>query len=442
MIEIIHYRHGEAQPKLDAILSRGWAEDSETVETVRKIIHDVRTLGDEALFFYTQSLDGITVSELSVKVEQELIDEMARKVPESLTEVVREAIRNIRVFHERQCERSWTISEEDGVELGMRVSPIASAGLYVPGGSAAYPSSLMMTAVPAQVAGVPRIAVVTPPRCLMSSPLMAVTIRELGLHEVYTVGGAQAIAALAFGTKSIPRVDKIAGPGNAYVTTAKRLLFGRVDIDRIAGPSEVVILADDSANSVFVAADMLAQAEHDPDASAVCVTTSKRLAGEIARDLEVQIETLDRKKIAAESLRRYGAIVVADSIEAACELVSEMAPEHAEVMTNDPGAHAAMITSAGAIFLGAFSPEAAGDYFAGPNHVLPTARTARYASPLGVYDFIKRTSIIRYSEPRLIATAGRIEMFATAEGLSGHARSVQVRVPKYAGKSGTGAISR
>lgn len=440
MIDIIEYRRGEAQPKLDAIFSRGWIEDSEVLETVKKIIKEVRELGDEALFFYTQTLDGITVNELSVRVEQGLIDEMAHRVPESLAQVVREAIKNVRVFHERQAEHSWSIREEDGVELGMRIAPIPRVGLYVPGGSAAYPSSLIMNAVPAQIAGVPRIVVVTPPGSLMSSPLIAVAIRELGLHEVYTVGGAQAIAALAFGTQSIPRVDKIAGPGNSYVATAKRLLFGIVGIDQIAGPSEVVILADESVNPVFVAADMLAQAEHDPRASAVCVTPSRQFAEEVARDLEVQLETLDRKAIAEESLKRYGAIVVVDSLDAGCELINEMAPEHAELMTEDAEQRAALITAAGAIFIGQFSPEAVGDYFAGPNHVLPTGRTARYGSPLGVYDFVKRTSIIRYSAPRLITTAAQIMMFATAEGLAGHARSIQVRLPRDPDDKGTGAI--
>jgi histidinol dehydrogenase len=314
--------------------------------------------------------------------------------------------------------------------LGQRITPLERVGLYVPGGTAAYPSSIVMNVVPAQVAGVERIIVTTPPRTLAENPAVAAALLELDVAEIYAVGGAQAIAALAFGTETIPRVDKITGPGNKYVAAAKKLLFGVVGIDSIAGPSEIVIVADRTARPDFVAADLLAQAEHGEDASAVLITTNEGLAQHVGEELTRQLESLPRRAIVESSLRDYGAIVLVNDLEVACALVNQLAPEHVEIMTSDDEAVAARIAHAGAIFFGAYTPEAAGDYVAGPNHVLPTGRTARFSSALGVYDFVKRTSTLRYSESAFDSVADAISVLAECEGLAAHARSARIRKQK------------
>jgi histidinol dehydrogenase len=413
---------------LTRLLARSVALDSNLLGQVGVIIDDVRRRGDEALIEYTRRFDGVELSEL--RIGEETLRRSAAKVDSKVVEALRLAIKNVRTFHERQLEESWEISPAEGVRLGQRITPLERVGLYVPGGTAAYPSSIVMNVVPAQVAKVERIVVTTPPRTLAENPAVAAALLELNVSEIYAVGGAQAIAALAFGTNTIPRVDKITGPGNKYVAAAKKLLFGVVGIDAIAGPSEIVIVADQTARADFVAADLLAQAEHGEDASAVLITTSEALAAEVAREVERQAESLPRREIIAVSLREYGAIVLVKDLDEACEIVNELAPEHVEIVTSDDEATAAKIKHAGAIFFGSYSPEAAGDYLAGPNHVLPTGRTARFSSALGVYDFVKRTSLLRYSAGAFQAVAESISVLAECEGLAAHARSASIRNEK------------
>jgi histidinol dehydrogenase len=439
MIELIrHDRPDELRAKVKQIKQREIALDVELTTAVAEIISQVKKRGDAALVEYTKGFDGVELKKDSLRVSEKELRETAASVDQDVLTALREAIRRIRNFHERQREVSWDLeSTGNGVRLGQRITPIERAGLYVPGGTASYPSSVVMNAVPAQVAGVERIVVVTPPKTLAENPAVAAALVELELFEVYTIGGAQAIAALAYGTETIPRVDKITGPGNKYVAAAKRLVFGAVGIDSIAGPSEVVIVADSSARADFVAADMLAQAEHSEDASSILITTDPRLARDVLRELELQLKSLPRRSIAAESLERYGAVILVDSLGTACDLVNELAPEHLEIIAEEGDELITRIRHAGAIFLGAYTPEAVGDYFAGPNHVLPTGGSVRFSSALGVYDFIKRTSILKYSREELESTAEMIATLATAEGLDAHARSALIRFEK-AGKDGNG----
>jgi len=406
---------------------RSVALDSSLLADVSAILEDVRKRGDEALIDYAARFDSVQLNAYDLRVSVETLQKSAGKLEGCVLAALREAIQNVRTFHERQREQSWMMTHDDGTRLGQRITPIDSVGLYVPGGTAAYPSSVVMNVVPAQVAGVSRIVVATPPLTVQKNPAVAAALVELGVQEVYAVGGAQAIAALAFGTNTIPRVDKITGPGNKYVAAAKKLVFGVVGIDSIAGPSEVVIVADESARADFVAADLLAQAEHGEDASAVLITTSDSLAANVAAAIEQQVSLLPRRKIIESSLNNYGAILVVENLSKACELVNELSPEHLELLTADNEAVAQEIKHAGAIFLGLYSPEAVGDYFAGPNHVLPTGRTARFASALGVYDFIKRTSIVEYSQEAMQSAAEKIAVFAESEGLKGHALSARIR---------------
>jgi histidinol dehydrogenase len=422
-------RHSECGKLLAHLAARSVALDAELMKLVTSIVDDVRTRGDRALLDYAERFDKVELAELRISVEQ--LQRYAASVDEPVVQALREAIRNVRAFHERQLEKSWTINATTGVELGQRITPIERVGLYVPGGTAAYPSSVVMNVVPAQVAGVERILVATPPRTLAENPAVAAALLELNVTEVYAVGGAQAIAALAFGTETVPRVDKITGPGNRYVAAAKKLVFGVVGIDSIAGPTEVVIVADDTAVPEFVAADLLAQAEHGEDASAILITTSETLAQKVAEEVERQLATLSRREIAAVSLREYGAIILVEDLAEAGEIVNELAPEHVEIVTRDDELVAAKIKYAGAIFFGAYTPEAVGDYLAGPNHVLPTGRTARFSSPLGVYDFVKRTSLLRYSEAAFREVAESVAVLAEAEGLGGHARSALIRKSSF-----------
>jgi histidinol dehydrogenase len=415
----------ECETLLAHLAARSVALDAELMKVVSSIIDDVRAHGDRALIDYAARFDKVELEELRISVEQ--LQSYAANVDERVVQALREAIRNVRAFHERQVEESWSITPAPGVELGQRITPLARVGLYVPGGTAAYPSSVVMNVVPAQVAGVERIVVTTPPRTLSESPAVAAALLALDVTEVYAVGGAQAIAALAFGTETVLRVDKITGPGNKYVAAAKKLVFGVVGIDSIAGPTEVVIVADETARPEFIAADLLAQAEHGEDASAILITTSASLATVVAEEVEKQVGTLPRCEVARASLQEYGAIVVVETLAEGCRIVDEIAPEHLQIVTRDDEAVAAKIKHAGAIFFGAYTPEAVGDYLAGPNHVLPTGRTARFSSALGVYDFVKRTSLLRYSEAAFKEVAESVAVLAEAEGLGGHARSALIR---------------
>lgn len=432
MIEIIWSHEKERlAARLQAIRERNAALDDDLVSEVAAIIRDVRKRGDAALIDYTARFDGVQLQSSELRVPEDTLHRSALRVDSFVLESLREAIQNVRAFHEHQGEESWeikTVEGSEGVRLGQRIDPIARAGLYVPGGTAAYPSSVVMNVVPAQIAGVRRIVVTTPPRTLSENPAVAAALVELNVTEVYAVGGAQAIAALAYGTETVPRVDKITGPGNKYVAAAKKLVFGTVGIDSIAGPSEVVIIADDSARADFVAADLLAQAEHAEDASAVLLTISEDLARDTAAEIKRQAALLPRRAIIAQSLASYGSIVLVSSLEEACAMANELAPEHLELMTNDDDAVAAQIREAGAIFFGPNTPEAVGDYFAGPNHVLPTGGAARFSSALGVYDFVKRTSLLRYSGEAMTRSAKKIAALAAVEGLDAHARSALIRL--------------
>jgi histidinol dehydrogenase len=430
MIEIIKLDglDPESNPKLQNILSRRSGPDSAVLAQAETVVRDVKARGDAALIEYTSRFDGVMLTPDTLQADQQLIEDLAAQVDSNLIAAMREAIANIRRFHQQQLARDWEIEAKNGVRLGQRVSPLDIVGLYVPGGSAAYPSTVMMNAVPAQVAGVGRIVVVTPPAQFAKSPVIAAVLKELELFEVYTVGGAQAVAALAYGTQTLPRVDKIVGPGNQYVAAAKKLVYGLVDIDSLAGPSEIVVIADDTARADFVAADLLSQAEHSEDAAAILITSSERFALSVRNEIIKQTAELSRREIIARSLADFGALIVVGSLAEACALADKMAPEHVEVMTADSEAIAAQLRHAGAIFIGAYSPEPVGDYFAGTNHVLPTGGTARFSSALGVYDFLKRTSIIRYTRAELLRTAEAIDRLARAEGFDAHARAATIRV--------------
>jgi len=420
-------RQSEIEDLLSQLAARSVALDSELLAMVSSIVEEVRKRGDAAIIEYTAKFDGVELKAADLRVDEETLRRSAAGADKDFLAALREAIRNVRTFHERQVEESWEISPADGVRLGQRITPLERVGLYVPGGTAAYPSSIVMNVVPAQVAKVERIVVTTPPRTLSENPAIAAALLELNVTEVYSVGGAQAIAALAFGTEMIPRVDKITGPGNKYVAAAKKLLFGVVGIDAIAGPSEVVIVADETARADFIAADLLAQAEHGEDASAILITNSEMLAGEVVQEVKRQAEVLPRRAIVLASLRDYGAIILVNTLTEACSIVNELAPEHVELITANDDAVAAKIHQAGAIFFGAYTPEAVGDYVAGPNHVLPTGRTARFSSALGVYDFVKRTSLLRYSNTAFDSVAKHVWVLAECEGLAAHARSAMVR---------------
>ena len=416
---------------LEYLHARSVALDAELIRQVSSIIDNVRQHGDQALIDYTARFDRIELKQSELRITTDELRRIARDADERVIEALREAIKNVRAFHEHQVEQSWTMTSGSGVQLGQRITPLERVGLYVPGGSAAYPSSVVMNVVPAQVAGVERIVVATPPRTLSESPAVAAALLELGVTEVYAIGGAQAIAALAFGTETVPRVDKITGPGNKYVAAAKKLVFGVVGIDAIAGPTEVLIIADETARPDFIAADLLAQAEHGEDASAILITDNETLAESVVHEVEVQADTLPRREIVRESLKEYGAIVIVETLDHACAIANEIAPEHLEIVTRDEDAVAARIKHAGAIFFGAHTPEAVGDYLAGPNHVLPTGRTARFSSALGVYDFVKRTSLLRYEESAFESVAESVAELAECEGLSGHARSALIRREEF-----------
>lgn len=396
--------------------------------TVQEIVDDVRARGDEALFEYTKKFDGAELSPDNIRVTQAEIQEALSQVDPNLLAVMKKSMKNIREYHEKQKQYSWFDSKPNGTILGQKVTALSSVGVYVPGGKAAYPSSVLMNIIPAEVAGVEKIVMVTPPgKDGKVNPVTLIAAHLAGATEVYKVGGAQAIAALAFGTKSIPRVNKIVGPGNIFVALAKKAVYGHVSIDSIAGPSEILVLADETANPRYVAADLLSQAEHDELASAILVTTSMELAEKVSAEVEAFVQNLSRKAILEKSLENYGYILVADSMEDAIETANAIASEHLEIVTKNPFEVMTKIQNAGAIFMGEYSSEPLGDYFAGPNHVLPTNGTAKFFSPLGVDDFIKKSSIIYYSREALEAVHTDIESFAEAEHLTAHANSIRVR---------------
>ena len=396
--------------------------------TVQEIVDDVRARGDEALLEYTKKFDGAELSADNIRVTQAEIQEALSQVDPNLLAVMKKSMKNIREYHEKQKQYSWFDSKPNGTILGQKVTALSSVGVYVPGGKAAYPSSVLMNIIPAEVAGVEKIVMVTPPgKDGRVNPVTLIAAHLAGATEVYKVGGAQAIAALAFGTKSIPRVNKIVGPGNIFVALAKKAVYGHVSIDSIAGPSEILVLADETANPRYVAADLLSQAEHDELASAILVTTSMELAEKVSAEADAFVQNLSRKAILEKSLENYGYILVADSMEDAIETANTIASEHLEIVTKNPFEVMTKIQNAGAIFMGEYSSEPLGDYFAGPNHVLPTNGTAKFFSPLGVDDFIKKSSIIYYSREALEAVHTDIESFAEAEHLTAHANSIRVR---------------
>ncbi|WP_026661607.1 histidinol dehydrogenase [Butyrivibrio proteoclasticus] len=419
------------QELLGNLLNRNPGSYTQYEQTVNEIIENVRNNGDKALFDYTLKFDKCELDASKVTVTRQEIEDAYAKLSPDFIEVMKKSADNIRVFHEKQKRNSWIETKEDGSILGQRILPIEISGVYVPGGKAAYPSSVLMNVVPAKVAGVERIIMCTPPQADGSvNPGTLVAADIAGVDEVYKVGGAQAIAAMAFGTESIPKVDKITGPGNIFVALAKKACFGHVSIDSIAGPSEILVLADDTANARYVAADLLSQAEHDELASAILVTTSQRLADEVSKEIEEFLKTLSRADIIRKSLENYGYIFVADTMEDAIDAANAVASEHLEIITSNPFEVMTKIKNAGAIFLGEYSSEPLGDYFAGPNHILPTNRTARFFSPLNVDDFMKKSSIIAYSREALEKVHKDIELFAKEESLTAHANSIAVRFEK------------
>jgi histidinol dehydrogenase len=427
-MRIIRTECVEFEGYFQRIRERGLVFDPELWAAVGRIVEDVGRRGDDALFDYTARWDGHAVTAATVEASAaERKAAVAQALPEDL-EILRLAAGRIARFHERQRRESWSIADEEGVELGQRILPLERVGIYAPGGLASYPSTVLMTAIPARIAGVGEVCLATPSREGRLHPLIAAAAEMGGVTRIFKIGGAQAIAALAFGTASIPRVDKIVGPGNAYVAAAKKMVFGRVDIDMIAGPSEVLIIADGTGEAAFAAADLLAQAEHDESASALLLTPDEAYARAMVAEVERQLGHFPRKAIASRSLEAFGAAVVTRDLGEAVSLANRFAPEHLELMVQNPRELLAEIRNAGAIFLGMHTPEALGDYMAGPNHVLPTGGTARFSSPLGVYDFIKRTSILSFSREALQRYGTATIHFAKMEGLDGHGKSVLQRL--------------
>ncbi|WP_411348649.1 histidinol dehydrogenase [Paenibacillus sp. WLX2291] len=399
--------------------------------TVKQIVTDIKQQGDTALLDYTSRFDRTELTADRLRVTPDELQAAYALVEPSFIQAITQAADNIRQFHQKQKRNSWMDLQPDGSLLGQIIRPLKRVGVYVPGGKAAYPSSVLMNVIPAQVAGVPEIVMVTPPATGGTEgidPYILVTAAEAGVTEIYRVGGAQAIAALAYGTESIQPVDKICGPGNIYVALAKREVYGIVDIDSIAGPSEIVVLADEQSNPAYIAADLLSQAEHDEMASAILVTPSQRIADEVAAEVQRQLETLPRREIAAASVNNYGAIIVTTDLNEGISVVNRLAPEHLEIMVDQPMNIVGLIENAGAIFLGNYSSEPVGDYFAGPNHIIPTNGTARFSSPVDVDDFIKKSSMISYSKEALLANGNIIMELARHEGLEGHARAIQIRL--------------
>ena len=418
---------------LDAMLSivRQYTQQTTDMEIERRvydIIENVRANGDAALREYSEKFDGVKLDDF--KVDQSIIDAAWDNLPEDLKHALLVAKKNITEFHSREIEQGFVDMDTQGITRGQKVTPLARVGLYVPGGTAAYPSTIMMTALPAKIAGVKEIIMVTPPQKDGINPAVLGAAKLAGVDAVYQVGGAQGVAALAYGTEQIPKVDKIVGPGNIYVATAKRQVFGQVDIDMIAGPSEIGIIADESANPVHLAADLLSQAEHDPRARAIMVTNSEKLANLVSDEVERQLSQLPRESIARPAIENNSYIAVMDSVEDMFTVMNEVAPEHLEIQLPDPMEYMSMVENAGSVFLGRYASEPLGDYVGGTNHVLPTSGTAKFSSPLGVYDFVKRISFTQFSRERLQEVAKDITTLARTEGLEAHARAIEVRFEK------------
>ncbi len=425
-MKIVEVLTTEYEKILDRLIRRGDEDFFEVDKIVEEIIGEVRLKRDDALITYTKKFDGADLTGL--KVSEKEIEDAMKSVDAELIEIMREAAVNIREYHQFQVEKTWLQTKSNGVMLGQLITPIQKVGVYVPGGKAIYPSTLLMNVIPAQVAGVKSVTIVTPPdKNGNIDPKILVAASILGVKDIYKVGGAQAIAALAYGTQTIKAVNKIVGPGNIFVARAKRAVFGRVDIDMIAGPSEICVIADEGANAKLVAADLLSQAEHDEMASSILITHSKKIAFEVIGELESQVEVSLRKDIIEESLANFGYIFLTKDVESSIALANELAPEHLELMLRDPLSYLPKIENAGAIFLGEYSPEPIGDYFAGPNHTLPTASTAKFSSPLGVYDFMKKSSIIYYSKSALDEVSDKVIKFAVSEGLDAHANALRMR---------------
>ena len=413
---------------LENLLKRSPNNYGKFEAAVADILANVKEKGDEALFSYTKEFDKVEVTPETIRVTEEEIEEAYKAVDASLLEVIRKALVNIRSYHEKQRQNSWFTSTENGTMLGQKVTPLNRVGVYVPGGKAVYPSSVLMNIVPAKVAGVPHIVMTTPPgKDGKVNPSTLVAAKEAGADEIYKVGGAQAIGALAYGTASIPKVDKIVGPGNIFVALAKKAVYGHVSIDSIAGPSEILVLADETANAHFVAADLLSQAEHDEMASAILITTSTELAQNVEKEIEGYLKVLSRKEIIEKSLENFGYILIAEDMDEAIEAANEIASEHMEIVTKNAFEVMMKVRNAGAIFIGEYSSEPLGDYFAGPNHVLPTNGTAKFFSALSVDDFIKKSSIVYYSRSALQEIHKDIIQFASSEQLTAHANSIAVR---------------
>ncbi len=416
---------------LNTLLKRSTLNYGKYEEKVQKIVGDVKNNGDSALFSYTKEFDGFSLNKDNILVTKDEIKEAYKKVSPELVEILKEAAENIRAFHERQVRNTWIDTKPDGSILGQRMIPVEIAGTYAPGGKAAYPSSVLMNVIPATVAGVKKIILATPPAKDGSiSPNTIVAADIAGVDEIYKMGGAQAIAAMAFGTDSVPKVDKITGPGNIFVALAKKNVYGNVGIDSIAGPSEIVVLCDETANPKYVAADLLSQAEHDELASAILVTTDETMADKVKAEIDEFTKVLSRKDIIKASLDNFGFLIVTKDIEEAVSVVNDIASEHLEILTKNPFEVMTKVKNAGAIFLGEYSSEPLGDYFAGPNHILPTNGTSRFFSPLSVDDFVKKTSIISFSKEALSKVHEKIETFAESEGLTAHANSIKVRFDK------------
>ena len=427
-MRIVNLSKETKQGILDDLLKRSPNNYSQYEAAVNDIIENVKARRDAAIFEYTARFDRFPLTAECIRVTREEIDEAYTKLDAGLIEVIRKSADNIRAFHSKQLRNSWFDAKEDGTILGMKITPIERAGVYVPGGKAAYPSSVLMNVIPARVAGVKEIIMTNPPSPEGKvNPGTLVAADIAGVDTIYKVGGAQAIAAMAFGTESIPKVDKITGPGNIFVALAKKAVYGYVSIDSIAGPSEILVLADESANPRYVAADLLSQAEHDELASAILITTSEELAKQVSEQVEIFVESLSRTEIMRKSLENYGYILVAETMQDAIDAANEIASEHLEILTVNPFEVMTKIKNAGAIFMGEYASEPLGDYFAGPNHILPTNGTAKFFSPVNVDDFIKKTSIISYSREALKKVHRDIELFAQSEGLTAHANSIKVR---------------
>lgn len=428
MLNILKYDKNECNSIVEQILNRSQIEEQNKQETVNEIIKEIKEKKNKALFHYTKKFDKIKLNTKKIKINKKEIEEAYKKTDKKLIEIIKKSSERIKKFHEKQKTNSWFETSENGEILGQMVRAIENVGVYVPGGKAAYPSSVLMNVIPAKVAGVKNIIMTTPAQEDGTVyPTTIVAAKEAGVNQIYKVGGAQAIAALAFGTESIPKVDKIVGPGNIYVALAKRTVYGYVNIDSVAGPSEILIIADNSANPVYVAADMLSQAEHDELASSILITTDEQLAIKVNEELDRQTEKLERKEIIKKSFENFGAIIVTKTIDEATYLANKIAPEHLEICVNSPFEILPKIQNAGAIFLGHYSPEPLGDYMAGPNHVIPTGGTARFFSPLCVDDFIKKSSIISFDKNALKPLYKDIINFAEAEGLTAHANAIRVR---------------